>query len=309
MGAQLMHRAPVNYPREALAKNLEGVIVAQVKLDDSGNVADASILSGPDELRKTVLQSLLSWHFTKDAAGGTRQISVAFRKPAEPTPAAMPQAREAVITRDNVTVTAPTLPTLATANRKSVETAPLFSNPAAHTIRSISVEGLGIPTDEVLAKLPLHVNDEWTPEGMSKLIEAVHQIDEHLVVSASHLPPGNVAIRISAPRTEAATSLQPTPAGTLNVGGRVQANKLISNPQPEYPVVARQARISGTVSLQALIGPDGHIQSLTVISGHPLLRQAALDAVKQWVYQPTLLNEKPVSVSTTIDVIFSLSEN
>ena len=93
MGAQLMHRAPVYYPREALAKNLEGVVVAQVKLDESGNVTDASILSGPDEFRKPVLQSLLSWHFTKDAAGGTRQVSVTFRVPAEPAQAQAQQRR------------------------------------------------------------------------------------------------------------------------------------------------------------------------------------------------------------------------
>ena len=57
-----------------------------------------------------------------------------------------------------------------------------------------------------------------------------------------------------------------------------------------------------------IIGEDGKIQSLNVVSGHPLLRQAALDAVKQWIYQPTLLNEQPVKVSTTIDVIFTLSQ-
>src|SRR5215469_15797676 len=94
----------------------------------------------------------------------------------------------------------------------------------------------------------------------------------------------------------------------VNVGGRVQAAKLIRNPQPVYPQIARQARISGTVELAAIIGEDGHIQSLNVVSGHPLLRQAALDAVKQWVYQPTLLNEQPVKVNTTIDVIFTLGQ-
>jgi protein TonB len=94
----------------------------------------------------------------------------------------------------------------------------------------------------------------------------------------------------------------------VNVGGRVQAAKLIRTPQPVYPQIARQARISGTVELAAIIGEDGHIQSLNVVSGHPLLRQAALDAVKQWVYQPTLLNEQPVKVNTTIDVIFTLGQ-
>jgi protein TonB len=94
----------------------------------------------------------------------------------------------------------------------------------------------------------------------------------------------------------------------IPVGGRVQNAKLIRQPQPIYPQIAKSARISGTVELSAIIGEDGKIQSLQVVSGHPLLRQAALDAVKQWVYQPTLLNEQPVKVSTTIDVIFSLSQ-
>ncbi|HEX3878222.1 MAG TPA: energy transducer TonB [Bryobacteraceae bacterium] len=100
----------------------------------------------------------------------------------------------------------------------------------------------------------------------------------------------------------------PKPSGPITVGGRVQAAKLIRQPQPVYPQIARQARISGTVELAAIIGEDGHIQQLSVVSGHPLLRQAALDAVKQWVYQPTLLNEQPVKVSTTIDVVFTLGQ-
>jgi protein TonB len=100
----------------------------------------------------------------------------------------------------------------------------------------------------------------------------------------------------------------PKPSGPITVGGRVQAAKLVRQPQPLYPQIARQARISGTVELAAIIGEDGHIQQLSVVSGHPLLRQAALDAVKQWVYQPTLLNEQPVKVSTTIDVVFTLGQ-
>jgi protein TonB len=94
----------------------------------------------------------------------------------------------------------------------------------------------------------------------------------------------------------------------IPVGGRVQNAMLLRHPDPVYPQIAKSARISGTVELSAIIGEDGHIQELKVVSGHPLLRQAALDAVKQWVYKPTLLNEQPVKVSTTIDVIFSLSQ-
>src|SRR6516225_6059202 len=92
------------------------------------------------------------------------------------------------------------------------------------------------------------------------------------------------------------------------VGGAVQAAKLVNRVQPVYPPLARQTRISGTVKLHAIIGKDGTVQQLQVVSGHPLLVQAALDAVKQWRYQPTLLNGEPVEVDTEIDVIFSLAQ-
>jgi protein TonB len=67
------------------------------------------------------------------------------------------------------------------------------------------------------------------------------------------------------------------------------------------------ARISGTVRLTGIIGKDGVIQQLQVIDGPPLLVQAAVDAVRQWVYRPTLLSSKPVEVIAPIDVIFTLS--
>ena len=78
--------------------------------------------------------------------------------------------------------------------------------------------------------------------------------------------------------------------------------------QPQYPPLARQTRISGTVRLHAIIGKNGAVEQLEVLSGHPLLVQSALDAVKQWRYQPTQLNGEPVEVDTTIDVIFSLNQ-
>jgi periplasmic protein TonB len=93
----------------------------------------------------------------------------------------------------------------------------------------------------------------------------------------------------------------------IRVGGQVEAAKLIYRPTPEYPPLAKMARIEGTVRLEAVISKDGTIQDLKVLSGHPLLVKAALDAVKQWRYQPTLLNGDPVEVVTEIDVNFTLS--
>ena len=101
----------------------------------------------------------------------------------------------------------------------------------------------------------------------------------------------------------------PKPAQSrIRQGGNVTAAMLVNRVQPMYPPLARQTRISGTVRLHAIIGKDGAIQQLEVLSGHPLLQQSALDAVRQWRYRPTLLNGDPVEVDTTIDVIFSLNQ-
>lgn len=107
----------------------------------------------------------------------------------------------------------------------------------------------------------------------------------------------------------AGSNLPPPPktVSRLKVGGNVQAAMLLNKVQPVYPPLARQTRVFGTVKLHAIIGKDGTVQQLEVLSGHPLLVQAALDAVRQWRYRPTLLNTEPVDVDTTIDVIFSLN--
>lgn len=101
---------------------------------------------------------------------------------------------------------------------------------------------------------------------------------------------------------------KPAAPQRIRVGGNVQAAKLIRQPKPVYPPLAKQARIQGTVRFQAIIGKDGSIQNLQLISGHPLLVPSATEAVKQWVYQPTLLNGEPVEVVTQIDVNFTLSQ-
>src|SRR5438552_1152759 len=97
-------------------------------------------------------------------------------------------------------------------------------------------------------------------------------------------------------------------ASRIRQGGSVQAALLVNKVQPVYPPLARQTRIAGTVRLHAIISKQGSVESLEVISGHPLLVRAAMDAVQQWKYKPTLLNGEPVEVDTTIDVIFSLNQ-
>jgi periplasmic protein TonB len=97
------------------------------------------------------------------------------------------------------------------------------------------------------------------------------------------------------------------PSSPLRVSEGVQMAKLINRVIPVYPPLAKSARISGVVHLIGIISKDGTIRNLQVVSGHPLLTKAALDAVSQWVYKPTLLNNEAVEVIAPIDVNFTLS--
>ena len=92
-GARVIHRDEVEYPEAAMEKGVQGTVVVEATLDADGVVADARVLSGPPELRKAALQSVLQWHFTHDAAGSTRQVGIAFQLPAEIGASRTEQAR------------------------------------------------------------------------------------------------------------------------------------------------------------------------------------------------------------------------
>jgi protein TonB len=93
----------------------------------------------------------------------------------------------------------------------------------------------------------------------------------------------------------------------VRVSQGVSQGLLVRKVNPNYPPLARQARISGTVILRAVISKDGSIENLTLVSGHPMLAPAAIDAVKQWKYKPYLLNGEPVEVDTEVQVNFTLA--
>jgi protein TonB len=139
----------------------------------------------------------------------------------------------------------------------------------------------------------------------------VKEFDSHLVASVGYNSKQEMSIRISAPGSAFVAPggfAVAVPAGAIRVAGDVQQSNLVLNPAPVYPPLAKQARVTGTVRLTAVIGKDGHVTNLSVISGHPLLIPASLDAVKDWMYKPTLLNGEPVAVVTEIDINFTLSE-
>jgi TonB family protein len=269
-GAAVLHRTGVSYPTAALRDGVQGTVSVQVKLDATGIVNDAQVLSGPDELRKAVLESVLQWHFAQEAAGTTRAIQITFE-----------------------------LPKATGASAGAQPSAPAVQQ---GTIRSIRIAGLSEQASAaLLASLPIHEGDEWNAETAQKAKQAAKAFDEHVTIrqyAVVQSPNGANAVYL-----EISAGVQ-----QIDVGNNVQGAMILRKTPPVYPAAAKAAGISGEVRLDATIGTDGTIGELTVVSGPPELVQAAMDAVKQWVYRPTLLNGSPVQVKTSIVVNFTLNQ-
>jgi protein TonB len=117
-------------------------------------------------------------------------------------------------------------------------------------------------------------------------------------------PPPPPAVEVAPP---AAVNPPPMAPKRIMVGGKVTMARLIHRVDPLYPPLARQMRVSGVVELVGVIATGGRIRELKLLRGNPLLAPAALEAVRQWVYEPTLLNGEPVELIATISVIFRLN--
>ena len=302
-GAQLMHRSPVTYPAEALAKGVEGTVVVQVRLDPNGEVIDDTVLSGADELRRSVQQSVLSWHFDTRAGWATRVVNIDFVKPAN-----APVVPMVVRSSDPIPER--------TATQVRVMNTPQALAPRSGTIDQIDVTGLSdTATAGLLAQLPVHAGDPFTSDTVIRAAQAARQFDSHLIVGMSTGRSGANVMTIRPQGTlQAVISGAPpapnlaVPPGAAVVASNVEASNLINSVTPIYPPLAKMARQQGTVRFQATIGKDGAMEDLMLISGPPLLVQSAMDAVKKWIYKPMVLNGAPVQVVTTIDVNFSLTE-
>ena len=117
-------------------------------------------------------------------------------------------------------------------------------------------------------------------------------------VPGGELPPGVLT------RSEAAPP--PAPQGPIRVGGNIRVPAKIKHVAPVYPAIAQAARVQGVVIVEATIGPNGQVQDARVLRSIQLLDAAALDAVRQWVFTPTLLNGVPTAVIMTVTVNFTL---
>jgi periplasmic protein TonB len=158
---------------------------------------------------------------------------------------------------------------------------------------------------------PKLFNKFVAPTVIPKKIEMIHQEPQPDVGMTGGVPggvPGGSSGGVLGGIIGGAAGLPPPPKPTapIRIGGNVMAAKAISTPSPPYPQIAKMAHVQGTVILHAIIAEDGTIQQLTFESGPALLRQAAMETVRTWRYQPTTLNGQAVKVDTTISVVFDL---
>jgi TonB family protein len=313
-GSTVLHRTTVHYPAAALQRGEQGSVTVEVKLDASGNVSDARVLSGPDDLRPAVLESVLEWHFTRDAAGGTRVVEVGFELPPKGVVEGVPGGVQGGIVGG---VPGGVTGGVIVAYRNG---APVYGEKSSQSflLTGITVLGLSEPSrDELLAALPVHEGEALIAQDMEKAAEAVKAFDEHLVVRWTAGFNGTRTLQIIAPGVApppppppppSAQAALENPPSKIKVGGNVQSMMIVTKVPPLYPALAKVAGVQGVVRLAVIIAKDGTVQAIHVLDGPPLLVQAAMDAVKQWVYKPTFLNGDPVAVETTIDVNFTLSQ-
>jgi protein TonB len=159
------------------------------------------------------------------------------------------------------------------------------------------------PAPRTFTPPPLPPTRDRGDEGRVILMEPAPALAGGPAVPVGAILPERVNI-ISPPQVTA----PPAPPRRIQVGGRLQAAMLVRKVEPTYPSLARQMRIHGTVRFQAVIGKEGEVRDLQFVNGPRALEKAAADAVKRWVYRPTLLNGHPVEVSTQIDINFSLGD-
>lgn len=172
-------------------------------------------------------------------------------------------------------------------------------------------------TEHATTARPQTFHDVFLPPVFTTTTKPSQTNEEPVDLSDSNLgyleisgasPTGNVRIPppVEPPHVEASEKSIEQQKYPIKMSEGVLQAQLISPVEPRYPVLARLSRQQGTVVLHAIISRDGRINFLEVVSGSPLFVQAALDAVRQWRYRPTMLDGEPMEVETTITIVFQL---
>ncbi len=198
---------------------------------------------------------------------------------------------------------------LPSAQLKSMLTAPP-PPPSVPKAPPVGMRKVGVTRTLQLPKL---VAPSVIPKHIAMINEAPAAPDIGLGATAPDGAAGNNALLFGSPGENLRSAPPPPPptkpkgSGPIRVGGIVAEANVVRRVQPVYPGLARSARVQGTVEFTAVISKEGRVENLQLVRGHPLLVNAARDAILQWQYRPTMLNGQAVEVLTTITVNFTLA--
>jgi TonB family protein len=168
-----------------------------------------------------------------------------------------------------------------------------YKNPIAFQGRKVA--GDVEVTDRGVVTLSVHVDS----------LEPLAPVDDSIFQPPADAVPAEIKM---IPRKAAPTGPEGANLEGSSISAGVAQGLLLTKVAPVYPPIARAARVQGTVVLQAIISKEGRVTEIHVIDGPPLLLQAAIDAVQQWTYRPYMLNDEPVEVRTTVNVLFQLGQ-
>jgi len=284
-------------------------------------------LSGPDELRKGVLQSVLTWHFDKSEASSTRTVNVAFVKQATTT-SAIPKM---------------VLPANGGRGGRGGSGGMLGGTLALPNAKLDRIDVMGISDgarSELLSRLPIHEGDDWSGQIYAEVTKAVKDFDSHLTAGIGRSVNGGIVLSINL--SNAGTAIQSLPTFTSNnvvtsngqgsglgvgfgyggavpqgaplavggvysVGNGTTPPTVLSKVDPQYSQEALAAKYSGSVMLSIVVGTDGKAQDIKVVKSLGMgLDEKAVEAVLQWVFRPGMNQGAPVNVRAQIEVNFRL---
>ncbi len=267
-GGVLLHRAAVLAPAGTTAT---GKVLLEATLNAQGEVTDARVISGPQELRNAALSSVLQWHYQPGPT--VAEIGIQFSaatNAASPSPAPPPVPQ------------------------------PLT------TLNGIEFRGLSAEAEQELRqRLPLHAGDAITPQLMADSFAVLHSYDRHLGMRAVNRVPGGYSLVIGPQSVPATAATAAAPATVYRPGGDISNPVPISRPQPEYSEEAKTAKWGGTVLLSVVVDETGHTRDIRVLK--PLgfgLDEKAIEAVSKWTFRPGMKSGVAVPVTAQIEVSF-----
>jgi TonB family protein len=306
-GAALLHRAPIRVPEGISAA--DAVVTVQATLDAKGEVSDARVVSGPEELRKAALTSIFDWHYQP----GPAQAMITIRFAQGP-----PAAQVAAVARGNATKGGAKGAGPASVVTVSGVTGPDVTFTAASaqalTLRAIEFNGISPEAEQqIRSLLPVRIGDTVSQDDRVKVQTALSELDSHLSSSFIRFIVGgadDLTLRIAPlpaairPTTAAAIVY---PAGVYSVGAGVTNPVPITHPEPQYSEEARKAKWQGAVMLSVVVDETGRPTNIHVIRPLGLgLDEKAIEAVQQWTFKPGMKNGVAVPVQAQLQVTFRL---